>query len=320
MTRLLTANIKRVGEFVNSCYHIPMRQLLVILFAGIFLSGCTVKNLFLKKPAGLEITTTPASTVFLNGENRGDTPFKLDSLKAGTYTLKLTPNSSSNLLSYETSLTLEPGVSTVINRTLGATEPDSFGYTLTFQEDVGGQTYLSVISEPDAVNINLDGTPHGFTPLSKISLNPGNHTLRLVSPGFVEQTLPVNTLKGFNLIVSVQLAGETINLTPSPLATASASPSLTPSASPQALLSPLPTSSSSLIAAPYVTVSDSPDITAAGGLNVRSEPSASSDPLGKAKVGERLKYLNETTVSGWFKVEFEGNPGYVSGKYVTLTK
>ena len=60
--------------------------------------------------------------------------------------------------------------------------------------------------------------------------------------------------------------------------------------------------------------------TGTGWLRVRKDPSASSEELGKANVGEKLKYLGDTTDTGWFKVEFESQPGYVSGRYITLVK
>jgi uncharacterized protein YgiM (DUF1202 family) len=71
---------------------------------------------------------------------------------------------------------------------------------------------------------------------------------------------------------------------------------------------------------PYVVVSDTPDTQASAGVNVRKEPSSSSDPLGKASIGEQLKYLGETTPSGWHKVEFESSVGYVSARYANLVK
>ncbi|EKD79974.1 MAG: hypothetical protein ACD_40C00234G0003 [uncultured bacterium] len=60
--------------------------------------------------------------------------------------------------------------------------------------------------------------------------------------------------------------------------------------------------------------------TGTGWLRVRKEASGTSDELGKANTGEKLKYLGESTDLGWHQVEFEGNSGWVSGKYVTVVK
>lgn len=304
-----------------------MKKLWIILVSSLVLGGCTPKDLFVKAPAGLEISTVPISTVFLNGENKGETPFSDKNLKPGTYTLKLVPSIGSNLSSYETKLNLSSKASTIISRTFAESDLDSSGYSLQLQEESSGETYLSVISEPDTVNVTLDDKPSGFTPLSKIAIIPGSHSLLVTSPGYLEQTLSVNAVKGYNLIVNFKLASQTITLAPATLSTPSASPlpleSITPSGSSKA--SPTPTAKSSpilesTVSKPYVVVSDNLDTQASGGLNVRKDASSSSDVLGKAKIGEHLKYLGETTEAGWFKVEFEGSAGWVSGKYVSLVK
>lgn len=290
-----------------------MKKLALIICSTLVLGGCNPKDLFFKAPAGLEIATTPAATVFLNGENKGETPFSDKALKPGVYTLKLVP-SDTTLAPYETTLTLTSRASTIISRTLTASQIDATGYTLELQEEASGETYLSVISDPDTVNVTIDGKPSGFTPLSKLATTPGAHSLVVTSPGFVEQQLSVNTVKGYNLIVNFKLASTTITLTPTPPATpaatlAGASP--TPNPSPT-----LATSSAGTIAKPYVVIEE----TGTGWLRVRKDASGTSEEIGKADTGEKLKYLNESTDLGWHKVEFEGSIGWVSGKYVTVVK
>lgn len=296
-----------------------MNKIIFVVAASLFLGGCTIKDIFVKPSAGLDINTTPTSTVFINGENKGETPYSNKSIKPGTYTLKLVPTTDSSLPPYETKIDLISKTSTIISRNFMQTEFDSSGYTLQLQEDPSGETFLSVISDPDNVNITIDDKPSGFTPLSKLPTTPGQHSLLVTSPGYLEQTLPVNTVKGYNLIVNFKLAGQTITLAPSTPSTPSASPG-------GSLTSPLPSSSpvSTPSASPLVLSPDKPYVligdTGTGWLRVRKEPSGSSEELGKADTGEKLKYLGESTELGWHKVEFEGNPGWVSGKYVTLVK
>ena len=290
-----------------------MKKLLLLLGAALMLGGCTVPSLN-KKPAGLEINTSSPATVYLNGASVGTTPYKNTALNAGDYTVKLVPTDSS-LSPYETKVTLSSSVSTVISRTLASSDTDTFGYTLALQPDPSGKTLLSVISDPDTVNVTLDGTPHGFTPLSNLDISVGDHSLVVVSPGYVQQNISVNTVKGYNLVVNLKLASQTISLTPPPPATSSASPSPLPSVSPK----PSPkvaTSSATTVKPPYVVV----NTTSTGWLRVRQDASASSSELGKANVGEKLPYLGETSSSGWFKVEFENQTGWVAGQYVTLVK
>ena len=281
-----------------------MGKIIFVIFCSLLLGGCTVKNLFVKIPAGLEITTTPASTVFLNNENKGETPYINKDLKPGDYTLKLVASSGDNLTPYETKLSLTSKASTIINHTFAPSELDASGYTLQLQEDLSGGTFLSVISDPDTVNVTLDDKPSGFTPLSKIAITPGSHSLVATSPGYLEQTLPVNAVKGYNLIVNFKLASEKITISAPDVATPSAS------------LAPISTSSADTIPKPYVLIGD----TGTGWLRIRKEASGTSEELGKANTGEKLKYLGESTELGWFKVEFEGSPGWVSGKYITLVK
>lgn len=300
-----------------------MKKAMLVILSAILLGGCTPKDLFVKAPSGLEITSNPQSTVFLNGESKGETPYKNKELKPGTYTIKLVPVSSDPLEPYETNITLVSKASTIINRDFAPVSLDSSGYTLTLQEELSGETFLSVISDPDTVNVTLDDKPSGFTPLSKIAISPGSHTLQVVTPGYDAQTLPIITVKGYNLIINFKLASQNITLAPPPVSTTSAStaPPSSPSPSPSASLATTPVSSSSstkatTIAKPYVLIGE----TGTGWLRIRKEASGTSGELGKANTGETLKYLGESTELGWHKIEFEGQTGWVSGKYVTLVK
>ena len=295
-----------------------MKKLLIVLVTSILLGGCTLKDLFVKPPAGLEIATIPPSTVFLNDENKGETPFSDQNIKPGTYTLKLVPTSGTNLPSYETKLVLMSKASTIISRTFTESDLDSSGYTLQLLEEASGGTYLSIISDPDTINVTLDDKPSGFTPLSKLSTTPGSHSLLVTSPGYVEQSLSITAIKGYNLIVNFKLAGQTITLTPPEPATPSSSLAPTASPSPSTTNDPQPASPAggSTISKPYVLIGE----TGTGWLRIRKEASGTSDELGKADTGEKLKYLGESTELGWHKIEFEGNPGWVSGKYVTIIK
>jgi hypothetical protein len=288
-----------------------MKKLFTILLASLLLGGCTVKDLFVKPPAGLEIATIPASTVFINGESKGETPYSDKNIKPGDYTVKLVPTGSTTLPPYETKIVLVSKASTIISRTFTESEIDSSGYTLQLQEDPSGQTFLSVISDPDTINVTIDDKPSGFTPLSKLPSTPGAHSLLVTSPGYLEQSLSVNTVKGYNLIVNFKLASQTITLTPPEPSSPSASLSPTPSSSPSPTVS---TESTTL--KPYVLIGD----TGTGWLRIRKESSGSSDELGKANTGEKLKYLGESTDLGWHKIEFEGSVGWVSGKYATIVK
>ena len=295
-----------------------MKKLFIILFSAIFLGGCTPKDLFVKAPAGLEINTNPASTVFINDENKGETPYSDKAMKPGAYTIKLVPTTGENLLPYETKLSLTSKASTIISRNFMPSDFDSSGYVLQLLEEPSGSTYLSVISDPDTINVVIDDKPSGFTPLSKLETTPGSHFLKVSSPGYLEQTLSVNAVKGYNLIVNFKLAAQSITLTTPTPATPSAQTAVagspTPSSSP--VSSAPPSIQVDSMAKPYVVIGE----TETGWLRIRKEASGTAEELGKANTGEKLKYLGESTELGWFKVEFESQIGWVSGKYVTLVK
>lgn len=304
-----------------------MQKLLLVIAASMILGGCTLGNAFNKKPASLDVATSAPATIYLGEKELGKTPYKNAEITPGQYSLRIIPDDSS-LAPYEASVDLKKGSSIVISRTFGTTSLESFGYTLSLVPEQSDKATLSVISEPDTSSLTLDGVPSGFTPLSKRQISAGTHEVKVGTPGYSEQKISVNAVIGHNLIVSTKLKAEPLALSvePTPAPQSPLTPDTTPSPSATASVAPSPRSSLAPVTPsapptrPYVTVGDSPDVVSAGGLNVRQEPSSSASSLGKAAIGEHLKYLGETTTAGWHKVEFEGSVGYVSAKYATLTR
>lgn len=291
-----------------------MKNLLLTLFA-LILSGLLFylafrTGAFNKSPARLEIITNPVSKVSLNGEEVGTSNYVSDQLKKGTYRVKLTPlDSSGGLLPYETILTLDKNDSAVINHTFATSSPDSSGYTLELQKQAGKEAYLSVVTDPDNSNLNIDSTSFGYSPKNHEEISPGSHQLLISSPGYKPITASVQTLPGHSLTVTAKLAIDTIVLSPPPTATA------TPTPSPEASSSPPPTSTLAPIK-PYAVIEE----TGTGWLRVRALPSSVGQELGTATVGSTLPYLGETTDDGWHKVKFEGKTGWISAKYSRLVK
>ena len=54
----------------------------------------------------------------------------------------------------------------------------------------------------------------------------------------------------------------------------------------------------------------------ADSLNVRKGPSTSFDIIGKLSGGDKVKVIGES--NGWYKIEYNGTYGYVSGSYIEL--
>lgn len=295
-----------------------MKQLLLILLSSLLLSGCTVKGLFLKEPAGLEITTTPKSTVFINGENQGETPYSDKDIKAGEYTIKLIPTSTEgNFQTWEARITLDPQATTIINRTFARNETESSSYTLQLKPETDKSTaYISAISDPDTANISIDGIAQGFTPLTKIPVEPVNHTVEVASPGFKLISIPVNAADGYNLIIDAKLAREIIIIQQKE-STDSAELKLDDEdqdSSEETVAEDQDITTSEDLERPYVVIEE----TETGWLRVRSKPTTAEDnEIGKADEGEQFKFY-ESNETGWYKIDFEGEEGWISGKYATL--
>lgn len=288
-----------------------MKKLALIVFFSLFLGGCTLRNPFLKKPAGLEVSSDPTAVVYLNDNQLGTTPLTRDDLEPGDYTLKLVPQED-GLTTWETQLTLKKEATTIISRNFADSETDSAGYILELRQDAGDQAYLSIVSDPDTINLHLDGQAKGYTPVSRLEVSPGSHQLLLSSPGYHELPLSLNAVKGYNLVISAKLSPDLITLSTPPPSTSSATTPEEDSSPPQDEQLP----DSTQLDPPYVTIKE----TGTGWLRVRKEPSATSVELGKVNVGEELPYLEDTTETGWYKVEFEGEEGWLSARYATLVK
>jgi hypothetical protein len=296
-----------------------LKNLCLITLSSLFLGGCNLSATLNKKPSGIDITTTPMSTVYLGDQQVGETPYKNDNIKAGEYVLKLVPvaTSGATLATWETKLKLTPQTTTIIARAFAASDADVASSILELQPEKGSKAaHLSVISDPSTVNVTIDSQPHGFTPLSKLSLDPGNHTLVVSSPGYESQSLVVNLVAGYNLVANLKLASKSITFTtPSPSPSAEPLPSISPTPKPTLVAS----SSAATVTKPYVEIADTVDTQGLGGLNVRSSASSTSDILGIARIGEKLPYIS-TSAAGWHQVTFEGQAGWVSGKYSTVYK
>lgn len=309
----------------------------VLVASIIFLSGCTLPLVQPKKTA-LQVSSEPKTTVFLNDNHTGQTPYFDEQLKPGEYTLKLVPESQdgNKLLSWQGIIKLSPGIMTVVNRTLAETEDQSSGYILTMETTADKEkAQIAVISTPDSVVVTLDGEPKGFTPLVLDNITEGERLIKISSSGFKEETIKAKAIKGYKLLVNVQLAikseeSGTGNKASNNEATASAQPSpkASPKASSKASAQPTasPKTSQKSIASkepgiipekPYVQIKDTPT----GFLKVRSEPStAGGDTTVIVKVypGETYKLVDEND-NGWYKIEYEtGKQGWISGQYATL--
>ena len=302
---------------------------LVASFA-ILLTGCSLPFLSGNSKTALEVTATPKASVFLDGNEIGQTPFYSETLKVGEYSIQLKPEVG-DANPWEARIKLSPGIKTVISRELGETFDQSSGYLISLEEMSGksDETSLLIVTTPDGALVSVDGEPKGFAPAAVDNLSPGNHIVIVTSPGFIEKSFNANVALGYKLTASVQLAKSTQIESPTPTPEAD-NPEATESsdkadedqfldsnlkededdeADKKLSLDPDP---------PYVIIKDTPT----GWLNVRKEPSTASsvEVITQVNPGEKYSFLDENN-SGWYQIELDtGQVGWVSSKYAELVE
>lgn len=322
----------------------PMKRNLLFLaiFISLFLSGCSKINLG-KKQSALQVTSSPAASVYVNGSHMGQTPYFDDKLKPGQYSIRILIDNDPTK-DWQTQVNLNPSVVTVINRSFGIKEDESSSYILAFEPVTKkDSSQLNITTVPDNVIIKVDGRPEGFSPLSLENVTEGDHALVLTAPGYQEMSINTQTKNGFRLNVAAQLArspeimagsevdtatdsakistpsstlAPTAKTTPKP--TSKVTPSPSPKLSPTPSGSPTPTkkAASPEIEKPYVIVTE----TGTGWLRVRSAPEVGDNEVAKVDVGEKFPFL-EKTEDGWYKIEYEtGKEGYIVSRYAQLVE
>ena len=250
--------------------------LFLIIGAILFFIGYFQKN-----GAGILIQTTPDSTVYINDEQVGRTPYEAVR-EAGEVVIKLVPDSFEKPLApFETKITLTSNVQTVINRDFGETDNLSNGAVMSFEKVGNGETSVSVISTPDAAEVSIDGSVKGFTPYKTSAITSGSHQLVLSAPGFAQKNLNISTLENYKLTAQVQLAPSDEVL------------SDTTEATPPPVQEPEEKSEVEILN------------TGTGFLRVRAGPSTLEPEVGQVEPGKHYTILDVDKTTGWFKIEFE---------------
>lgn len=112
----------------------------------------------------------------------------------------------------------------------------------------------------------------------------------------------------------------TPTLTPTPTATSDYTPTPLPTLTP----TPAPTETPAPTLTPLPTPTPRPLglVNSQNGLNVRSEPSTTADILGKLDFSAELEItqaLIDESGNEWYQIEFDGNQGWVSAQYITVS-
>lgn len=271
---------------------ITIAVFLGFLFFGLFQQFFNLNS----KKGALQVTSTPASKVYLNDKYIGQTPLckceATDTLKTGDYTFKLVPDNK-NLSEYQEKITITEGVLTVIDRKFG-TDSRSSGsvISLTPLKDKKS-TELLIVSIPSKSFVHLDNIEIGQTPFLFKNPTESDHALRVTKEGYEDKTVRIRTPLGYKLTVVMYLStGELLRET-----------SPTPAASPSATLAPT-------VQVGKVVILNTPT----GFLRVRATASIAAAEVGRVVPAETFDLVSEQT--GWFQIRLKnGAVGWISSQY-----
>ena len=299
------------------------RNWLILVAVGfaLILAGLLIKSKLFSRPgpAALQVSSTPQSTVFIDGTQAGITPFFDDKLEADEHVVKLVPEATTdNLLPWEGKVNLTSGILTVINRNFASSESASSGEIISLEKiSSKNKAALAVVSIPDQAVVKVNDETKGFAPVLIEDLTPGDYRVTVASPGYEEKTITAQAIAGYKLIVTAKLAQEVegiVGATPSAEVKEEETEEETVGGTPTPKVTPKPKATPP--AKPYVVIKDTPT----GWLRVRMGPSTSATEAARVNPNEMFPYLDEEE-DGWYKIEYEEDEeGWISGVYADLVK
>jgi len=305
--------------------------LIAIVLLSLGLIGLVVKQKFFSGPssAALKIETDPAAVVFIDGQQVGSTPFHDDNLEPGEHLVKIVPEENQvDFNVWEKRINLTPLAMTLIDYRFTQDLTRDSGQVISLEKIATREAAaLSVISVPGQAVIKINGDPRGFTPFFGDNLAPDIYEITISSTGYEEKTITnAKLLAGYKLLVEVKLARELEGFVEEPsLLEEDEVLDEAEEATEEAEVKgekdePVEEEAEKKTEAgelekPYVEIKETPT----GWLRVRNAPStdATATELGQVKPGETYSYLEEEE-NGWYKIEFEGEPGWISGTYADL--
>lgn len=266
--------------------HSHMKKIiwLVLIFLSVFflslrfLGPLILSQFNLQAKAGIRVMSTPENaTVFLDGTERGKTPFEETSLNPGEYLVKLNQGETS----WQGRVRLNSGTLSVVNRELSKELISSSGEILTLESGQG----VTIISSPSSAQLEIDGKLIGKTPIN-VEVVEGDHTFVLSLDNYLKRSIRAYVPKKYSLNLNVDLALAPTLATESPTPTIMAKKTL-------------------------LVVKETPT----GFLRVRDRPSLSGLEIARVAPGNELELIEEGPQ--WTKIKTaQGLEGYVSTTYV----
>lgn len=274
------------------------KRWIIIILTSIVLFGAGGVLFRLKlqpSRAGIIIQTNPISTVYINDEEVGNTPYEAQR-EPGEITLRLVPATNGSLAPWGTKLILAEGIKTLIKRDFGELEAQSAGEIVSFEKIGGKAASMAVVSVPDAAQVGIDGEVRGFTPIMVDAVAQGEHKFFISHAGYKEREVSARAVSGYKLTVVALLAQLTATVEASSAASESAE-------------------------VKEETTMVEILITPTGFLRVRDVSSASGKEVAQVTPGKKYTFIEESKDKKWIKIEYLiGKEGWVAAEYTKKTQ
>lgn len=286
----------------------------LLLLLPIGMAGCS-----LRKPAqaGIQVISHDIpSSVFINGQYLNKTPLIEKNLAPGSYSIRIEPENPS-YLPYETEVTLNPGVLTVV-AWKSASRPEQMGGVIYEMEKISSKdtAEVSFTTIPDGAIISLEGRDKEFSPVTIPNLAPGQLSYEVTLPSYETQNHSIEVIAGHKTTISIKLAKlDPEKASPTPTAATETNPTDATSSS-QSAVAREATAAAALNSLVKITntgfFQDGKEV-----LRVRNNPGSNGAEIGLAAVGSTHPYLGEE-LNGWYKITFESKQGWVSTQYAQI--
>lgn len=274
-----------------------MRKLLFVL-------GCILIALLIffilvfvinKRPekGALQVTSSPASEVYLNDKHIGKTPLCLcqgdKMVDAGDYTVKLVPISG-GFEPFQHKIIITKKILTVVDRNFAQTALAQASIITLKEIEFKNQAQISVVSFPAGADVYLDSNLVGHAPILLKNVTESDHEIKVSKSGYREKSVRIRALFGYRLDSIIYLGVD-------------------PNAAKEAEAKEA-TPSAALTTGGKVVIQNTPT----GFLRVREKPSTAGVEVGRVNPGEEYDLLDEQ--NGWYQIKLkDGKTGWVSGQY-----
>lgn len=264
----------------------------IMLLAGVLLGMAFIVFAYFKpKAAGIYIESDPISTVYIDGQEKGTTPYK-ENLPPKEVVVRLVSTQDEDILEpLETKTTLLPGVETVVRHDFSTDSETAATEVISFERTEQDRTSISIVTMPEDVKLLIDGKERAFSPYKTTGLSAGEHNILISESGYEDRVVKIKTHKGYNLTLFVNMAKS--------------------DNSPQEELSPEPT--------PIPDIRARILSTGTGFLRVRSKPGLDGLELARVEPGEVYDLADTEPQDGWYLIEYSpAETGWVSAEYIEI--